>query len=88
MWKKLCKFVKEQTTEHMEIFKIRTYGKSELAQLYCPYLSSSAARRKLMQWIGMQPALVKELLDSGLAEKAKAFTPIQVKMIVEAIGEP
>ena len=72
----------------MEEFKIRMYGKSELAQKYCPYLSQSAARRKLMQWIMMQPRLVESLHTSGLTESSKNFTPLQVRLIVEAIGEP
>lgn len=72
----------------MEIFRIRMYGKSELAQLYCPYLSSSAARRKLMQWISLQPRLVAALQESGLTEASRSFTPIQVRLIVEALGEP
>lgn len=72
----------------MDEFKIRTYGKGELAQLYCPYLSTSAARRKLMQWIELQPRLVEALYASGLTEHSKCFTPIQVRYIVEALGEP
>ena len=31
--------------------KLRTYGKGELAQLYCPNITTAAARKKLMQWI-------------------------------------
>lgn len=72
----------------MNEFKIRTYGKGELAQLYCPYLSTSAARRKLMQWIELQPRLVEALYTSGLTEYSKSFTPMQVRLIVEALGEP
>ncbi len=72
----------------MEPFHIRMYGKSELAQLYCPHISPSAARRKLMQWIAMQPRLVESLQHIGLTDASRCFTPAQVKLIIEAIGEP
>lgn len=72
----------------MENFQYRVYGKSELAMKYCPYLSESAARRKLMNWIKMQPALVETLRRYGFKESSRCFTPIQVRLIVEAIGEP
>ena len=88
MWIESSKFVSNGYNGKMDRFKIRTYGKGELAQLYCPYLSTSAARRKLMQWIELQPRLVEILYASGLTEHSKSFTPIQVKYIVEALGEP
>lgn len=69
-------------------FQYRMYGKSELALKYCPHLSASAARRKLMQWIELQPQLVEDLQHLGLVENSRCFTPIQVRLIVEAIGEP
>lgn len=72
----------------MKTFQYRMYGKTELALKYCPHLSGSAARRKLMQWIGLQPQLVEELHHMGLMENSRSFTPIQVRLIVEAIGEP
>ena len=72
----------------MEPFHIRMYGKSELAQLYCPHISPSAARRKLMQWIALQPHLSASLQQIGLTESSRCFTPAQVKLIVDAIGEP
>lgn len=45
----------------MEPFKIRTYGRTELAQLYCPGLCPQAAFRKLNQWIDFHPTLRSEL---------------------------
>ena len=72
----------------METFPYRMYRKTELALLYCPHLSSSAARRKLMQWIALQPQLVEDLHRMGMADNSRCFTPIQVRLIVEAIGEP
>ena len=46
----------------MTNFKIRTFGRTELAQLYCPELCPQAAFRKLNQWIDLYPNLREELL--------------------------
>ena len=72
----------------MENFTYRMYGKTELALLYCPYLSGSAARRKLLQWIRMQPRLLTDLQDLGFSKDTRKFTPVQVRLIVGALGEP
>ncbi len=72
----------------MKEFRIRVYGKTELALLYCPNLSGSAARRKLKQWIYLQPQLVADLIDMGYSENTRNFTPIQVRLIVGALGNP
>ena len=69
-------------------FQIRTYGKGELAQLYAPYVTQAAACKKLMYWFSLQPQLVEALKCHGLTDKSRTFTPIQVRLIVEAIGEP
>ena len=44
----------------MTNFKIRTFGRTELAQLYCPELCPQAAFRKLNQWIDLYPNLREE----------------------------
>lgn len=64
-------------------FKIRTYGRTELAQLYCPTVCSQQAYRKLMSWLSINPNLKKLC---GL--KQRCFTPAQVQLIVSEIGEP
>jgi hypothetical protein len=68
--------------------KIRTYGKGELAQLYCPNITTAAARKKLMQWIHLYPNLMDELHRTGFSDATRSFTPAQVRLIVEALGEP
>jgi len=62
----------------MENFQIRSYGKSELALCYSPDITESAARRKLM---GAMRA-------AGYNELSHTFLPLEVKLIVEALGEP
>ena len=41
----------------MNSFAIRTYGRTELAQLYCPDLCPESAYRKLKHWIDLYPGL-------------------------------
>ncbi len=77
-----------QHTFNEPSFKIRAYGISELAQLYCPAITPSAARRKLNYWISLQPDLLEALRAAGYSHKVRTFTPSQVKLIIEAIGEP
>ena len=70
------------------MMKIRTYGKGELAQLYCPNITTAAARKKLMLWINYYPHLMDDLRSIGFSDTARSFTPAQVRLIVEALGEP
>lgn len=71
-----------------ETFEYRTYGKGELANLYSPHISSGAACRKLMGWIRFHPTLMDALTAVGFTERSRTFTPIQVKLIIDALGEP
>ena len=57
-------------------FKIRAYGRMELAQLYSPELTGIAAYRKMNKWIvRCQP-------------QHRSYTPLEVRAIVDALGEP
>nr|WP_307758191.1 DUF4248 domain-containing protein [uncultured Mediterranea sp.] len=69
-------------------FEIRSYSKSELASLYSPYTTQKAAVRKLNRWIALQPDLQARLQATGITPCAKCYTPLQVRLIVEALGEP
>lgn len=69
-------------------FIIRSYSKSELAMLYSPYITPKAAVRKLNRWIAIKPGLTERLSQSGVLPNAKCYTPFQVYIIVEALGEP
>ena len=81
-------FVEKKRWKMEKEFQIRTYGKAELGMLYSPGISPDSARKKLMYWIGLQPRLVEALRLHGLRTGSKTFTPMQVRLIVEAIGEP
>ena len=72
----------------MNSFAIRTYGRTELAQLYCPDLCPEAAYRKLKHWIDLYPGLRDGLSALGLSPRSRSYTPAQVGLIVGALGEP
>jgi len=68
----------------MNSFEIRTYGRTELAQLYCPDLCPESAYRKLKHWIDLRAGLSA----LGLSPRSRSYTPAQVSLIVGALGEP
>lgn len=72
----------------MEDFVIRAYGRTELAQCYFPTLNPQAAYRKLQAWIDYSPHLRERLNAACNNPRSRVFMPVQVRMIVEAIGEP
>ena len=71
-----------------ETFIIRAYGRTELAQCYFPSLSPQAAYRKLQSWIDYYPHLRERLNASNVNPRSRMYMPVQVRLIVEAIGEP
>lgn len=72
----------------MDTFTFRTYGKGELAQLYAPEVGERAACKKLQTWIKRNTELHDALRRSGLTARCKVYTPYQVRLIVDALGEP
>lgn len=72
----------------MTQFKIRQYGRTELALLYSPTLCPSAAWRKLRLWIDTNTELCSKLHALGYNDHLRSFTPLQVALITEYLGEP
>ena len=72
----------------METFVIRANGRTELAQCYFPNLSPQSAYRKLESWIDYHPTLRERLRSTNTNPHSRVYMPVQVRMIVEAIGEP
>ena len=66
----------------MDSFVIRTYGRTELAQIYCPNLCPEAAFRKLKHWIDLCPDLRDGLSALGGSSRSRSYTPAQVRLIV------
>ena len=69
-------------------FIIRAYTKKELALLYFPDSNPRTAVNHLMSWIRNCKQLWQQLEATGYCTTSKAFTPRQVKAIVEQLGEP
>lgn len=71
-----------------EVFAIRTYGKSELAMLYFPESAPHTAANHLNGWIKRNTKLRDALAQVGHQKTAKLFTPKEVALIVDYLGEP
>jgi hypothetical protein len=63
--------------------EIRTYGRTELAQLYFPAICPRAAWAKLRLYMSDYPRLRKLL-----ACKRRTFLPIEVSLIFDTLGRP
>ena len=68
-------------------FKIRAYGRMELAQLYSPELTGIAAYRKMNKWIVRCPGL-RNACSICYQPQHRSYTPLEVRVIVDALGEP
>ena len=62
--------------------------KSELAQMYMPFISAHSALNRLMTWIKAHPELLARLATLGYQPRQKELTPAQVKAITDCLGEP
>lgn len=71
-----------------ETFTIRTYGFGELAQLYFPNISKNSASWQLNRWIRENSDLTLALEKAGKRKGQRLLSPAQVKLIVQAFGEP
>ena len=69
-------------------FKIREYGRTELALAYCPDIAPESAWKKFKRWMNMYPGLNEMLRQQGYNPRTRSFTPRQVAIIVECLGEP
>ena len=71
-----------------EDFKVKPYGKSELAMMYFPESDPHVALNRLNNWIRRCPPLVAALAGCYQSTRAKYFSPKAVRLIVEYLGEP
>jgi len=69
-------------------FIFRSYGKGELAMLYIPDVLQASAVKEFNLWIRTSPGLEQKLQETGMSRTARKYTPKQVRLIVEALGEP
>lgn len=73
---------------NMEDFKVRAYSKQELALAYFENANPHVAVNRLMRWIQTCEELKKELQKIGYKKTSKFFTPKEVGLIVDYLGEP
>ena len=69
-------------------FVVREYGRTELAQAYCPDIAPESAWKKFKRWMSDYPGLVEQLMDIGYTSHSRSFTPRQVRLIVDCLGAP
>lgn len=74
--------------QNIDNFKIREYGRMELAAQYCNSIMPESAWKKFRRWMRLYPGLMERLAAIGYTERSRCFTPAQVRLIVEALGEP
>ena len=67
---------------------MKEYGRTELAQRYCPLLTPDAAWRKLKRWINLNTELTAQLRELGYTPSQRSFTPKMVASIFYYLGEP
>lgn len=67
---------------------VKTYGRTELAQMYFPRLTAGAAWRKLRLWIRLCRPLGSALAELGYDSRRRTFTPAEVAAIFAYLGEP
>jgi hypothetical protein len=69
-------------------FKLRSYGYSELAQLYFPHITKKSASVQLRRWLILNKKLNASLEETGFVPGQKLLTPRQVALVLEFLGEP
>lgn len=73
----------------MTDFAIRSYSKKELALCYFPSSENPhTAVNHLMSWVNRCAPLRRALEELGYEKTSKWFSPRQVRLIVEFLGEP
>ena len=69
-------------------FSVRQYGRTELALEYSPNLTPKGAWQKLKSWMMINPRLWETFFGKSDGAGLRSFTPKQVQMIVDELGEP
>ena len=70
------------------VFKIHSYGVTQLAMIYSSDLTASGALKRFRRWIDTNPVLHEQLGFTKGKRRPSSFTPSEVKMIVDQLGEP
>ena len=84
----ICTIITNTIKAHRTMFKVRIYGKSELAMLYCPNSQPQSAMKNLYRWIKGCPMLQEELKAMNCNPRRKYYFIQEVQAIIRHLGEP
>ena len=65
-----------------------TYSHQELAVLYFPDILPESASSQLSRWINRDPDLLGELRRVGYIKHQRTFTPRQLNILFDHLGNP
>jgi len=72
-----------------DTFVIRSYSKKELSLCYFPTSENPhSAVNRLMAWINRCEPLCKALEAEGYQKTSKWFSPREIRLIIQYLGEP
>ena len=74
--------------EEEKIFVIKGYHKADLARMYHPDLSAHAAMGKMRRWINRNAELKRRMQEVQVSVLNHTYTPKEVAILVEFLGEP
>ena len=66
----------------------RAYGVTEFAQLYFPGQTPVIAYKRMWEWIRTSRELKAKLEAAGWVKFQKLYTPKQVAVLIDHLGEP
>ena len=66
----------------------RAYGVTEFAQLYFPGHTPVVAYKRMWEWIRTSRGLKAKLEAAGWVKFQKLYTPKQVAVLIDHLGEP
>jgi len=64
------------------------YGHMEVAVLFFPHILPKSASRQLRNWIQRDEELLGDLLRAGYVNGQRLYSPMQVKIIFDHLGDP
>lgn len=66
----------------------KAYGHTELAQFYFPNSTPKSAGQQLMRWMLRDDDLLADLRLAGYRKGLRVYTPRQVSILVDHLGDP
>lgn len=68
--------------------KKTVYSHMELALMYFPHIQPKSASRQFSYWIRRDEELLEELSHTGHVKGQRLYSPLQVKIILDHLGDP